>query len=58
MLRMHELVQEARFADTSFADDRHDLAMSARSSLFGAVELIELGFTVDKRRQPASGGSL
>src|SRR5262249_2519606 len=58
MLRMRELIDEARFTDTGFADDRHGLTMSARSNLLGANELIELSYAVDERRQPPRGGSL
>src|SRR5215469_16724045 len=46
MLRMRELIDEARFAHTGFADDRHGLTMSARSNLLGAKELIKLSFAV------------
>jgi hypothetical protein len=52
MLRMRELIDEARFAHTGFADDRHGLTMSARSYLLGANELIKLSFAIDERRQP------
>src|SRR5262249_49118335 len=58
MLRTRELIDEARFTDTGFADDRHGLTMSARSNLLGANELIELSYAVDERRQPPRGGSL
>ena len=47
-MRMRELPEEARFSDSRFADDRHDLAVVAMYQLESVVQAANLLFTTDK----------
>ena len=52
VMRMDELVVEARLPDARLADDRDELPAPATDLVPGAAELIHLSVTTDEARQP------
>jgi len=55
---MNELVYQARFAYSRFADDRHHLAKPTAGKVLHAVELLQIELTPNKSREAASSGDL
>src|SRR5262249_58374034 len=57
-MRVGELVDEARLADSCLADDCRYLTVTIAGKLLGATELVKLGVAADEPRQAPPGGRL
>src|SRR5262245_62902418 len=57
-MRVGELVDEARLADSCLADDCLYLTVTIAGKLLGATELLKLGVAADEPRQAPLGGRL
>ena len=58
MVRMNELVDQARLAHAGFSDHRRHLASTLIGKLLRVEELIQLGVAADEARQAPSRGGL
>src|SRR5262249_25223110 len=57
-MRVGELVDEARLADSCLADDCRYLTVTIAGKLWGGAGLVKLGVAADDPRQPPRGGRL